>query len=554
MSLRKIRFEKYEKKRKELIEIVKKAREKLIEDLEHKSCLLMSKTSRSTFGAQYQSAPDLRGSSQISNEKSKFLLEGVVSDSNRENYEKIVQRAKEREIMLMDKMLKNEEVKNKRYEERDIQRAIIERKIKETEKKKKRDLLKRQEEKQKEEMAKKEILAEEEKKQRDADQERKEREMAKQAIEEEKELKKKKERENDRILKEQIIKEKSLKAAQMKQEEMLQQEVKLNIVKQKLQEREKMIKLKREEQKRMAKIRKAQFEQIKEKVQMNIAFEEKKKLEDYLARKKKKEEQETKIREKKQQEIELLKQKAEERNIKIQQAIEEAQNLTETWKSKIYRSQREAEARLEQQRIIKRREEEKRKELVIVKNEIKKMNAERKIRKDQYKIEKIKTDLEFDDMRREAFATQKDEFKSLRVKNQFQAQRQREIIRTALHHMSVWKVWDIGMVKSLVANPDKRPDHTIEDIIRRKSAAYLSQKRNNTVMEAGHYSNLMDKKMGNSNISNQKLGFSEDNETGTTHYIKANQDKSGNLTKQGIEEKKGEKIPEDGKYNEDFEQ
>ena len=144
--------------------------------------------------------------------------------------------------------------------------------------------------------------------------------------------------------------------------------------------------------------------------------------------------------------------------------------------------QRIAEERLREQRIKQLEEEEARKEMFVVKNEIKKVNVERKKRKEQYRIAKIKEELEFDNMRRIAFSTQKDEFKSLRVKNQFQAQMQRQLIRTALHHMAVWNVWDMDVVQKIIIDPKATANHTVEDIIRRKAAASQTEKRHSSAM------------------------------------------------------------------------
>ena len=144
---------------------------------------------------------------------------------------------------------------------------------------------------------------------------------------------------------------------------------------------------------------------------------------------------------------------------------------------RILQKQKEAEDRLQEQRMKQLEEEEKRKELFIVKNEIKKINAERKRRKDQYNIDKVKGQLEFDEMRRVAFTAQKDEFKTLRLNNQVQAQMQRQLIRTALHHMAVWNVWDMGVVQQIITNPTSTHNHTVEDIVRKKACIVQREKR-----------------------------------------------------------------------------
>ncbi len=474
--VRDVRYEKFEQKRQELIEIIKSARRKLLEQISHTADGSLSRMSR------HQSAPDLKASSQFSSAKSKLLFENIVADTHRENYDKIVQKAKQREMLLMNKMLRNEEMKNNRYEQQEFQKEAAERRMASLEKKRQREFKKRQEEKIKEEFAKMEALKAEEQKLRHEALLKMRLEMDRQKKEEEKLIKQEKERQREMEEKEKIRKEKAAKAAEIRDQELAQQAVKLQVMAQKLREREKLIRLKRDELKRRSSQRKQQFEMIKEKVKTNLDMEEQKRLEDFLARKERKDQQEAKIRLAKLEQIENIKRKADERNMKIQQTIMESQNQVEAKKAKILQKQKAAEERLQEQRMTQLEEEEKRKELFLIKNEMKKFNSERKKRKDQYKIEKVKERLEFDDMRRVAFATQKDEFKSLRLKNQVEAQMQRQLIRTALYHMAVWNVWDMDVVQKIISDPTCTASRTVEDLIRRKAAVSHSEKRHSSAM------------------------------------------------------------------------
>ena len=54
----------------------------------------------------------------------------TVSNKNRNNYDEIIRRGKEREINLMNKMLRNEEEKNNKYEQEDNKRQEEERRMK----------------------------------------------------------------------------------------------------------------------------------------------------------------------------------------------------------------------------------------------------------------------------------------------------------------------------------------------------------------------------------------------------------------------------------------
>ena len=240
-----------------MIEVVKNARQKLLADL---SRHVDGPLQRSSKMSRHLSVPEMRGASRISNDASKLLLENVVSETHRENYEKIVQKAKEREIRLMNKMLKNEEMKNVRYEDLAQQQEIAESKEHERERKRNWALKKAQEDKILLEFEKMEVFKRDEQKQRLDAQERMRIAMEKQAIEQQKELTIQKERQREMAEKERIRKEKAAKVEKMRQQEMIQQEIKLNLMREKLTEKEKLIKLQREEIKRKAKLRKQQFE------------------------------------------------------------------------------------------------------------------------------------------------------------------------------------------------------------------------------------------------------------------------------------------------------
>eukprot|EP01022_Parablepharisma_sp_SALTPOND_P017092 TRINITY_DN265_c0_g1_i1.p2 TRINITY_DN265_c0_g1~~TRINITY_DN265_c0_g1_i1.p2 ORF type:complete len:700 (+),score=132.39 TRINITY_DN265_c0_g1_i1:6628-8727(+) len=561
-TIRDIRYEKFEQKRKELMTIVRNARNKLLEQINHTAEGSLSRMSR------HQSAPDLKGASQFSSVKSKMLFENIVSDTHRGNYDKIVQKAKQREIHLMNKMLKNEEMKNNRYEQQEVQKEAAERRIAMLEKKRQWEFKKNQEEKIRQEFERIELMKREEQRLRQEALERMRAEMDRQKAEEERRIKLEKERQREMEEKEQIRKEKAAKAAEMREQELAQQAIKLDIMARKLQERERLIKLKRDELKRKASQRRQQFEMIKEKVRGNIELEEQKRLEDFLVRKERKDQQEAKIRLSKIMQIEDIRRRAEERNMKIQQTIAESQKQVEVKKDKILRKQWAAEQRLEEQRLKQQEEEEKRKELFLVKNELKKFNAERKKRKDQYKIEKVKERLEFDDMRRVAFATQKDEFKSLRVKNQVEAQMQRQLIRTALYHMAVWNVWDMDVVQQIISDPTCTASKTVEDLIRQKASFVQREKRYSSAMSRritgglynniiGYHSELGSRENSQQNLTTRSVGIGnlrnslggiDDTATGTTRYFSTNK---GNAGTSGVKAAEGKpKVVEEKKEEE----
>ena len=481
--IRDIRYEKFEQKRNELLFIVKNARSRLLGQINQ----ITESVSNGRMSRQL-SAPDLKVNSHFSSAKSKLLFEDIVSDAHRENYDKIVQKAKQREINLMNKMLLNEEMKNNKYEQQEIQKEERERKNMQYEKRRQADFKKIQEDKIRQEIERRELFKQEEQRLRKEAAQKMRQEMEKQQAEEDRRTRKEQEHQKEMARKEQIRKEKAMRAAELKDQVLIQQATKLDIMAQKLRERENLIKVQRDELKRKSYQRRQQFEMIKKKVRNNIHEEEQERLKDFLTRKDRKDEQEEKIRISKLMQIQDIKKRAEERNVKIQQTVMESQKQSDAKKYEIMRRQRVAEERIEQQRVRQIEEEEKRKELFVIKNEMKRINADRKKRKDEYKIEKVKERLEFDDMRRIAFGTQKDEFKSLRVKNQVEAQMQRQSIRTALYHMAVWNVWDMDVVQKIIADPSCTAARTIEDMVREKASIVQSERRHASSMSKRNFS------------------------------------------------------------------
>lgn len=173
--------------------------------------------------------------------------------------------------------------------------------------------------------------------------------------------------------------------------------------------------------------------------------------------------------------------------MKIQRAIQESENILEARKQTILQKQSKSERQLEVQRQKQKQDDLIKQELYQIKNELKIKNANRKKRKDQYKIDRVKERLEFDEMRKNAFCQQKEDFKDLRLRNQFESLKQRELIRTALHHMALWNVWDVGVVKSIITDKSAVLNNTVGEIIRKKSCEVSRTKRNSSIRFTGTY-------------------------------------------------------------------
>ena len=197
----------------------------------------------------------------------------------------------------------------------------------------------------------------------------------------------------------------------------------------KAKERDDIIKRRTMEIKRHASLQREQFLKFKERVADNIFNDKQKRWKSFMERKKVNVIKEEKERERKFTKLAEISEKAELRNVKIQQAMQESKKLLEMKKQNILQRQFEDNQRLEMQRQKKMEDEKYKKELGNIRNEIKMINATRKKRKDTYHINRVKDKLEFDEMRRLSFSQQNEDFRRLRLSDHFQSLSRREVIR-----------------------------------------------------------------------------------------------------------------------------
>ena len=168
------------------------------------------------------------------------------------------------------------------------------------------------------------------------------------------------------------------------------------------------------------------MEEVKRKVQSNIRMDEERRREDFLEKQNEREQRESKLRKMRMKQMDDIKRHSIEFNTKIQNTISESKRQQDEKKYKVMKKQQIMDERLKMQKEKKLTNERKRKEITAVNNELKRLNSERNQRKEQYKLQKIKEKFEFDDMRRTAYLNEKREYKSIRLKNQLEAQNQRQ--------------------------------------------------------------------------------------------------------------------------------
>lgn len=249
------------------------------------------------------------GDSKISNDGSQLLLENVIGKSNRENYDKIVERAKEREMMLMDKMLKNEEMKNVKYEEQDQQRAYFDAKIKDRQKRQIAELKRIQEEKYKTELRMTEYQKKEEIRSRQEAFALLQEKMEAQERERQRDSEIKKKREEMKAQKEIRRKEKAEKAAELRNFQLERIQRKSQELSKKAKERDEIIRRRTIRLKRAASERREQFAKIKERVSLNLTLENQRKWNSFMDSQREREKREEKNRQMKQMKLSEIKEK-----------------------------------------------------------------------------------------------------------------------------------------------------------------------------------------------------------------------------------------------------
>jgi hypothetical protein len=316
-ELAQLRYERFERKRLEMLEAVRAARMQLLHELERRPGGSLGRVSR--YSGTCLDAP-LGNTSRISNEKSQMQLQAVVDDSNRANYDKIVQKAKVREMALMDKMLKNEEMKNTKYEEQQYQREVMTERAQKREREHVVHLKKRQEEKHSEEMRLAEAQKQEELRQRQEAAQRLQRQREEREEAKRRELENKRQREMAKAEKEGQRKEKAEIAAQMRNVELIRQQEKLQTMQKKTTEREHLIKRLHEQAKHKASQRRLQFNQVKERVHSNIASELQNRWNQFLTRQQEKELRESRS-----------KQRQAERQQTVQQKVKRRRDVGRRW-------------------------------------------------------------------------------------------------------------------------------------------------------------------------------------------------------------------------------
>lgn len=234
-----------------------------------------------------------------------------AADSRSYDYEKAVEKARLREISLMNKMLLNEKMKNERYEQLETQKESSERRTASASRKQQRELRRAQEERMRLELQRCSDLQCEERRLRLETQNELRARVAQREEEDRKQQHEKEERrQREAEKRERRRKEWDEKAGEFQRRGLAQQDSKAERMARRLRLREDLIRMQREGAGKRVREKDEQFEMVKQRVRASLEAEEWRRREDFLLRKEHEDQLELRARQQKLTQLETLKQKA----------------------------------------------------------------------------------------------------------------------------------------------------------------------------------------------------------------------------------------------------
>lgn len=483
-----LRYEFHENKRMELIELVKKAREEIMEDLDrsvYDHPTMAGSTLYQTPNGNFMSARSIKTSKSTRSclsMKSSALV-GEAMNKDKETTQKqmeLIKRIKEKEQKRFEKYLINEERKNKIIEEKEArfeQLRKIEQKrnehIKkilkeESEKKMVEEITQEKEETKREKIEKKQAWENflknlDEQKRQEAIEERERKKH-------ERELKKKEEQRLEKIRQCEEQQQKMILANEEKMKEMNQKyKEQMKKMKQYEIERKKQRELRAiDKRKKIQQIMKAK----EEKEQRDLAKFLEKQHQDY--------EREMTLKKERHKSLMDIRAQADAKNQQKDRILKQAEDRMQMKINHWLEKQKEADKRLEKMKEQEHFQEILRKEFITLNNQSKFYNKKRFQRKTRYQEEKMREKLALEDMKIEAMAEQRNELKNVRKRALNDMERQRQDIQNALYHMTVWNSFSPKVVEKICnSKPDAPKKRTIEEMVRVHAAKEHLKKRSN---------------------------------------------------------------------------
>jgi len=383
--------------------------------------------------------------------KSTSLVGGAM-DKDKETTQKqmeLIERIKGKEQNRFKKYLINEERKNKITEDKEARFENI-----------------RKHEQMRNEHIKKSLKEENEKKmheeitheKREIKREKKEKKKAwvgflknleQQKIEDAKAEKERKARELDLKKKEEERLEKVKQCEKMQKRQIIQNEKKMKEMNMKYTEQ--MKKMKEFQLQKKQEAEEKALEKRKKIQQIMKAKEEKEKrdLNRFLEKQQRDFEREMTLKKEKQKQLKSIRMHADDKNNQKDRILHQAENRMQEKIDSWLDKQKEADKRLAKLKEQEHFKEILRKEFITLNNQSKFFNKKRFQRKTQYQEDKMREKLKMEDMKIEAMADQKNELKNVRKNALNEMERQRQDIKNALYHMTVWNSFSPKVVEKI---------------------------------------------------------------------------------------------------------
>ncbi|CAI2361509.1 unnamed protein product [Moneuplotes crassus] len=442
-----LRYEFHENKRKELIDLIKSRRDKLIEELDRSTYdhpTMAGSTQYQTSNGKFLSGRSVQTSKSVRSNldmKSSALI-GDAMNKDKEVTRKqmeLIKRIKEKEQKRFEKYLINEERKNQLIEEKEARFEYLRNQTREGGNREREEG--------------KEIKA-----------------IKNQKLEEIKAEKERKAKEQELKLKEQRRLEKVKKCEQQQQKHLEENERRMKKMNEKYNEQ-----MKKTKELHLQKKKEAKQKAIEKRMKIQQIFKAKEEQEQrdlarYLKKQQQDHERDLAKKKEKAKALRDIQRQAEEKNEQkdriLKQAEERMAKKINIWLDK----QKEADKRLEKLKEQERVREILRREFIQLNNQSKFYNKKRFQRKIKYQEDKMRAKIALKDMKIEAMAEQKYDLKNVRTQALSDMEKQRQDIKNALYHMTVWNSFSPAIVNEICNSKKARKNRTIEEMVRVNAA------------------------------------------------------------------------------------
>lgn len=199
----------------------------------------------------------------------------------------------------------------------------------------------------------------------------------------------------------------------------------------------------------------------------------------YLDKQHKDLERENNLKKEKLRSMENIRDQAENKNVQKDRILKQAEERMQNRINSLVEKQKAADERLAKQKEQEAMKEMLRREFITLNNQSKMFNRQRFERKTKYKEDQMRQKLQMEDVKIETMADQRAQLKNMRQKALSDMERQRQDIRNALYHMTVWNSFSPKVVKKICNQKHGAQKATIEEMVRKNAAKEHLKKSKN---------------------------------------------------------------------------